>query len=109
MPPAIKLRGAIIRTPSGSRAKRIYGAFPSKPGQPPHKQVGVLRGSVTYEVAYAANGTLNARVGTNILYGKFLELGTRKMKARPWLRRSLNEKRGDIQAIMNRPMRMPER
>lgn len=103
---ALVKAGKIIRTPSGSRAKRVYGAFPSKPGQPPHKQVGVLRGSVTYEVAYSANGTLIARVGTNILYGKFLELGTRKMKARPWLKRALNEKRGDIQAIMNRPMKI---
>jgi HK97 gp10 family phage protein len=106
---ALVKAGKIIKTPSGSRAKRIYGSFPSKPGQPPHKQVGVLRGSVTYEVGYAANGALTARVGTNIVYGKFLELGTRRMKARPWLKRALNEKRSAIHAILNRPMRMPER
>jgi len=61
----------------------------SKPGEPPRKQTGRLRASVTREVD---ESSLTARVGTNVDYGKFLELGTsRGLKPRPWLRRALAE------------------
>lgn len=69
------------------RFVRVYGANPSKPGQPPHKQTGHLRRSVTYEVD---RKTLTARVGTNVEYGKHLELGTKRgLAPRPWLRPAL--------------------
>jgi HK97 gp10 family phage protein len=80
--------------------KRVYGAFPSKPGEPPRKQTGRLRSSVTHEI-----GRGIARVGTNVLYGRFLELGTRKMAPRPWLRRALDEAREQVRTILSRPMR----
>jgi HK97 gp10 family phage protein len=81
----------------GTGAKRIYGAFPSAPGEPPHKQTGRLRSSVTYEVL---DGELIARVGTNVKYAKWLELGTKNMAPRPWLRRALNESGDEIDRIM---------
>lgn len=71
--------------------KRVYGSNPSAPGEPPHKQTGHLRRGVTYEVV-----GLVARVGTNIKYGLYLELGTRFMKARPWLKRALAEANGAV-------------
>ncbi len=97
--------GQVEPTPSGSRAKRIYGAFPSRPGEPPRKQTGRLRASVAWELAVTAAGKATARVGTNVLYGKFLELGTSRMLPRPWLRRALAETRGQVLAIFHRPFR----
>ena len=46
-----------------------------------------------------------ARVGMNLRYGRLLELGTRKMSARPWLRRSLSKMTGFIRAVWARPWR----
>lgn len=83
----------------------IYNAFPSAPGEPPHKQTGRLLGSVAWEII----SNLVARVGTNINnppYPRYLEFGTRKMAARPWLRRSLNEMVPFIRAVWRRPWRM---
>lgn len=71
----------VIRKKAG---RRVYGKNPSAPGEPPRKQTGQLRRSVQAEVDRDA---LTARVGTNVEYGKHLELGTRKgLAARPWLR-----------------------
>lgn len=77
------------------RRRRIYNFTHSKPGNPPYKQSGRLRASIAWEV----NG-LTGRVGTNVLYGLFLELGTRMMKRRPWLVKNLMQHRSDIEAII---------
>jgi len=71
----------------------------SAPGEPPRKQTGRLRASVAREVD--AN-QLTARVGTNVKYGRWLELGTAQILPRPWLRRSLNDQRFKIQSILAR-------
>jgi hypothetical protein len=80
-------------------SKRRYGSNPSKPGEPPHKQYGVLREHVATEVI-----RMRGRVGTNKEYGRYLELGTRKMAPRPWLKRSLDETKADIRRLFSRPM-----
>jgi HK97 gp10 family phage protein len=80
----------------------IYGFVRSDPGEPPRKQRGRLQGSV----AFAIEGLIG-RVGTNLKYGRWLELGTRKMKARPWLRRAFNECQAQIQTILRQPMKGP--
>jgi phage gpG-like protein len=47
-------------------------------------RTGRLRGSITW--ALGADGLgLFAEVGTNVLYGVFVEIGTRYMSARPYL------------------------
>jgi HK97 gp10 family phage protein len=74
---------------------RKYGASRSAPGEPPYKQTGRLRMSIAREMV----GQTTARVGTNIKYGLYLELGTRSMSARPWLRRALAERRAKIARI----------
>lgn len=78
------------------RQVRIYGANPSRPGEPPRKQRGRLRASVARSVDRKA---LTARVGTNIAYGRYLELGTRWIAPRPWLRRALAESRAEIDRL----------
>lgn len=81
------------------KGTRIYGAVRSTAGEPPRKQTGRLRASVTYEVDAAS---LTARVGTNVQYGKYLELGTRRgIAPRPWLRRALAECQAQIQQILS--------
>lgn len=83
----------VIRKKKGSR---VYGANPSRPGEPPRKQTGTLRRSVQSEVDEAS---LTARVGTNVEYGKHLELGTKRgIAPRPWLRRAFAESLPKINA-----------
>lgn len=89
--------GKMTRNKKG-QFKRQYGSNPSAPGEPPHKQTGRLRMSVTHEID-EANAT--ARVGTNIKYGLYLELGTKKMAARPWLRRALADTAARINQILS--------
>jgi hypothetical protein len=83
--------------PSKKGGKLRYGANPSAPGDPPHKQTGRLQASVTWEWA----AWLSVRVGTNVRYGRILELGL-GIVARPWLRRALYEFRSRINAILGR-------
>jgi HK97 gp10 family phage protein len=73
------------------------GETPSAPGEPPHKDTGRLRASISYEVDAQE---MTGRVGTNVLYGKFLELGTEKMAARPFLRSTLMEEADAIKKIL---------
>lgn len=81
---------------SGQNKPNVYGAFPSSPGEPPHLQSGQLRMSVTYEVD-TESSPMQGRVGTNLDYGKFLELGTRRgLKPRPWLLRAALEMRNRV-------------
>lgn len=96
----------LLKTPgtgkgSGGRDKKgrfLKGVVThSAPGEPPRKQTGYLRSRVGHEVD---EETLTARVGTNVEYGKHLELGTRYgLAPRPWLRRALAEVASQINRI----------
>src|SRR4051812_44450187 len=57
------------------KGKKAGPVTHSAPGEPPKKQTGRLRASVTYEMDEA---TMKARIGTNVKYGKHLELGTKR-------------------------------
>ncbi|MEE8499523.1 MAG: HK97 gp10 family phage protein [Kiloniellales bacterium] len=54
----------------------------SAPGEPPRRQTGALRDSLT--VALAPD-RLSARVGTDLDSGVHLEFGTKDTAPRPWL------------------------
>lgn len=56
----------------------------STPGNPPHKRTGWLQKNVLY-VLDKAKGLGKVGVTVNASYGAYLEFGTRKMAARPWL------------------------
>ena len=75
----------------GSRSR--HGLDPSSPGEPPKKLTGTLRIGVLQEKELLVP---EARVGTNVPYGKWLEMGTRKMAPRPWLSAALRNKAADI-------------
>lgn len=91
--------GGIVRH-TGGTARRVYGAFRSRPGEFPYKQTGRLRASVAYEVD---ENNLVARIGTNVKYGRWLELSTRRLAARPWLRPSLAMATPQVRRILSRP------
>lgn len=61
----------------------------SAPGQFPMSDTGRLASNVESILATPAN--IQAKVGTNIVYGAYLEFGTSKMAARPWLQRSFRQ------------------
>ncbi len=74
---------------------------PSLPGEPPRKRTGWLQQHVVREYD---EGTLTARVGVtkNAAYGLYLELGTKRMAARPWLMTTVNKLMPQMQALMGK-------
>lgn len=63
----------------GRKQKTVKNFTHSAPGNPPYKQTGRLRASIAWELR-----GVTGRVGSNVRYARFLELGTRKMAARPF-------------------------
>lgn len=73
------------------------GLDPSQPGEPPKKLVGFLQRSIAHAMSPDRQ---QAYVGTNLDYGLYLELGTSKMEARPYLRPTLARLRDEIARIV---------
>lgn len=89
-----ELRTHIVRKISEGRT-RTEG--PSEPDTPPHVDTGRLRQSIFWRFL---KGELTVIVGTNLLYGLWLELGTSLMAARPYIRQSLLEMLPRIRQIL---------
>ena len=70
---------------TGARGGKTY--LPAPPGMPPHVQTGNLRASIqsgpTQRGTYVVGPTLQA------WYGRLLEIGSRVMKKRPFMRPAL--------------------
>ena len=81
----------------------VTGMNPSSAGDPPKVVTGVLRSSIDTEVSrdsLGVSGYLGVRKGAAENYGFFLEFGTSKMAARPFLRPTLaNNKRKILDMI----------
>lgn len=89
------------------RGRKGLVHIPSSPGEPPRVRTGILRASISTEILQKptniqgfVGSDINkiseglAREGvtatkTGVEYGYFLEVGTRFMKKRPWLRPAL--------------------
>ena len=71
------------------------------PGEYPGRRSGHLRRNITHEVNKA---DMVARVGTNVVYGRHQELGTSKMRPRPWMTKTNQETIAQIKQIMQRPI-----
>lgn len=84
------------------------------PGDPPAIDTGVLRASLVAEVQEVPFGVIGrvgpdigkikseAEPGTDVEYGLYLELGTRKMAPRPYLRPALKANLGKIKRIFQK-------
>ncbi len=57
-------------------SKQNPTATASKPGEPPHKRTSVLADSIQHETLRRRN-EFTGRVGTNVKYGFWLEIGTK--------------------------------
>ena len=81
----------------------FFASGPSAPGEFPHARQGA-RGGLLSSIFWRAPSKLSRIVGTTKLYGFFLEVGTSRMAARPFLRRTLNEMKGRLRRIFKRPL-----
>lgn len=78
----------------------------SAPGEFPKTDTGQLVGSLFFRVA---SDKLSAFFGTKLAYGRYLEFGTSRMRARPWLAptfRALKDKiTSRVKAAVNEALR----
>ena len=63
-------------------------------GKHPQVQTGRLRSSITHNVS--GGDEIKTEIGTNIIYGKYLEFGTSKHSPYPWLFPAVEMKRKEI-------------
>lgn len=82
--------------------KKIH--YASRDDEYPAVDTGTLRRSITHSVDIEDGETVG-RVGTNLLYGKWLEESTSKMAARPWLSPSLNKNKDKIRQLIGNALK----
>lgn len=85
--------------------KKIH--YASAGGEYPAVDMGTLLRSITHSVDIEDGETVG-RVGTNLLYGKFLEEGTSRMAPRPWLSPSLNKNKDKIRQLIGNALKGAE-
>ena len=78
--------------------EKAGGLPPSTPHDHPAKRTGDFRASIAY---YLYPHRLGGRWGTNVTYGKWLELGTSRMAPRPWMTLTHRETRMKARGIMS--------
>lgn len=62
---------------------------------------GNLRGSITYEVDTADNAVY---IGTNVEYAPYVELGTSRQKAQPFLRPAASEHGAQYRQVLKKAL-----
>jgi len=82
---ALKIdREAKLLIARGPKTGRRYGKHQaSAPGEAPATNTGRLIQSILWQLGYQG---LSAEVGSPLDYASYLETGTKRMAARPWLR-----------------------
>jgi HK97 gp10 family phage protein len=89
----------IQRGPANGAVRRD-GSRASAPGQFPMSDSGRLANSVEFNLPTA--GRLMGEVGTNVIYGRYLEFGTSRMAARPWLLPSFEKAKVGVEARLKK-------
>ena len=102
-------RNETLKTLSGNRSGRTYKVpgtdrtyTASSPGEAPAQRLSGLRQSVHAAIEKRFGLFMFGKVGTKLGYGRHLELGTSKIKPRPWLRPSLERAEPEIRKILYR-------
>jgi len=88
--------------PRAGKGATKRGLDPSKPGQSPKRVTGTLHRSIFWALDRQA---VKGRVGTPLRYGLFLELGTSKTAARPWMIKAVRNKRERIRRILSKEIK----
>ena len=82
----------------------VTGLDPSLPGEPPKVRTGTLRSSIVHVIKREGNhvsGYFGVRKGPAEDYGLYLEFGTSKMPARPFLRKTVMDNKKKIGRIIS--------
>ncbi len=88
---------AITSIQSGAKSGRRYGKHTaSAPGQPPATDTGVLQTNIVLNMESTG---LVANVESRAKYSIFLEFGTSKMKARPFMMPAFEENKPKIRRM----------
>lgn len=103
---AVELRGDVIQSvQNGPASGRTYQKYKprrvhtaSAPGQPPMSDTGRLASSIYFTESFGARRGLEAQVGSNVVYARYLEYGTSRMAARPFFRPAVEEMRAKFQS-----------
>ena len=102
------VRNEVLVTLSGKCTGRVYLVpgtkrkyIASAPGEPPAQATSGLRQSIKTRMESRGKQLLGF-VGTEEKHGKRLEFGTKKMKARPWLRISFEKALNEVKAILSK-------
>lgn len=97
--PAKRIRKKRKRTTSKGKKGTQYTVFVgSQPGEPPQVRRGFGRKNIAME-EYPDSMTIRLGVRKNAAYMAYLEVGTGRIKPRPWLTRALNESAGALKAL----------
>jgi HK97 gp10 family phage protein len=93
---------AMLHGPNGDVARDILGRcirvesrakwYATGNAGGPRVRTGRLRSSISHQLTME-DGEVTGYVGTNVEYAPFVELGTRRMRARPFLRPALEAAR----------------
>jgi HK97 gp10 family phage protein len=97
-----EIKKKISRGGRGGATYRVgkRNAQRSAPGEPPKTDSGRLVGSIRHEHSF-----LSASVGSEVNYAGYLEFGTSKMAARPYLVPTLEENTDTIEKMVEDAMR----
>lgn len=104
---AQRAKNNIRSGPATGRVYRRYNPFrihqASSPGEYPMEDLGTLANSIHYTKWTKFGG--QATVGSSLIYALYLEFGTSKMAARPWLRPSFRDATESAGEVLKKMLR----
>ena len=101
---ALRIHETAVKSIQNKTGTRKRGRMVSNPGEPPNTQTGRLVRSIRFTLDATK---LSAVVGTNLLYGAYLEFGAKKINLapRPWLRPAFMKHKAEIVKDLNKEVR----
>ena len=97
----VSAAGRVFRDLIRKATSQMRSPPTSAAGEYPHQSAGLGFGHLTRNIQMEFDrATVTARVGTNVLYGKLLETGTRKMAARPLLSNAIRDFSSNVRAVL---------
>lgn len=82
--------------------KKVTEVVYNTPPSPNYARTGRLRNSITHAVEA---GEQSVYIGSNVEYAAFVELGTSRMKARPYLKPAATEHTAEYKALAEQALK----